>query len=84
MRRFLILSLTICIVCITGAGCRNVGKYADDAYKYIDDAAGKFKGPKRASVPKDCPYCDGGYYWFNGYQYECSHCSGKGFVIERI
>lgn len=84
MRRFLIFLLTVCIVGMTGVGCRNAGKYADDAYKYIDDAAGKFKGPKRASVPKDCTYCDGGYYWYNGYQYECSHCGGDGWVIERL
>lgn len=58
-------------------GCRNASKYSDDIYKVLK--------PKRLprinvkSLPKDCPHCDGGYYWYNGYQYECSFCGGDGW-----
>lgn len=62
--------------------CRNAGKYADDAYKYIDDAFSKYKPkPRRGvSTPKDCPYCEDGYIYVGAYQRECSKCEGRGWL----
>lgn len=61
-------------------------KYADDAYRSVKKSVNKYKPkpPHHLSVPKDCPYCDNGYYWYNGYQYQCAHCEGNGIVLERV
>ena len=44
------LLFTICIVCMACASCINVGKYTDDAYKYIDDAAGTAASGCKAAI----------------------------------
>jgi hypothetical protein len=65
---------------------RGMGKYADDAYRSVKKSIKEYKPrpPKHLSVPKDCPNCENGYYWFNGYKYECGHCKGKGTIFERV
>lgn len=75
---FLLLAVVICV------SCRNVVKYIDDGGKYIGDVIDGKKPIRIKSIVKDCPYCDGGYYWYNGYQYECSHCGGDGWIVDKI
>lgn len=74
--------LFIVIVSFVCTGCRGMVKYVDDMYNGVKRITPK--PPKHLSVPKDCPYCEGGYYWFNGYQYQCSHCKGDGIILEQI
>ena len=96
---FSLLTLLVLVVAVC-AGCQHVGKYADDVAKYADDIvkygddayriADKIKEnrDKNANKPKtrivDCPYCDGGCYWYNGYQFQCTYCGGKGLLVEQL
>ena len=89
-----VLAATVCTSCQHAAKyADDVAKYADDIVKYGDDAyriADKIieNRDKNAKKPKtrivDCPYCDGGYYWYNGYQFQCTYCGGKGLLVEQL
>lgn len=92
------LAAAVCISCQHAAKyADDVVKYADDIVKYGDDiyrGANKIienkKNDKAVNNNKamtrlvDCPYCDGGYYWYNGYQWQCNYCGGKGLLVEQM
>ena len=83
------LKVLICttLCCLLFVSCRHAGQYVDDIKRYTDDVLDgkvKLKPPKHLSIPKDCPYCEEGYYWYNGYKMECNFCDGKGRTMERL
>lgn len=84
MKRFFLLFILVLFVSVICASCRNIGKSVDDGIKYVGDFLDGKKTVRIKSVLKDCPDCNGGYYWYNGYQYECSHCGGDGWIVERL
>lgn len=79
MKDLLKVTMLIIIVSLFCTGCRGL---ADDAQRALKNV--KVKPPKHMSLPKDCPYCDEGYVWYNGRQYECSYCKGNGYIFERV
>lgn len=86
MKKFIKAILLVIVISSVCTGCKGMGKYADDAYRGVKKAVNEYKPkpPRHLSVPKDCPYCENGYYWYNGYQFQCGHCEGKGIVLERV
>jgi DNA-directed RNA polymerase subunit RPC12/RpoP len=100
MKKVFSLCALFVIAVAVCSSCKHVGKYADDVAKYADDIvkygddayriADKIKEnrDKNANKPKtrivDCPYCDVGCYWYNGYQFQCTYCGGKGLLVEQL
>ncbi|MBR4303262.1 MAG: hypothetical protein IKT80_06880 [Bacteroidaceae bacterium] len=82
------MQMFVLLICCLGLfSCRNAGQYVDDLKRYTDDVLDgkvKIKAPKHLSIPKDCPYCEDGYYWYEGYKLECSFCDGKGHAMKRL
>ena len=89
MRRFIKLFSAIAILMVTmctATSCRNALKYADDAWKAIDDKIDdwlRHRHPKPITL-KTCDQCNGNGHIYNIYDgrlYECSKCGGTGKVI---
>lgn len=74
--RVILLVFGVGLMCTS---CKYVSKYVGDIFN-----GRRTVKVRHMSIPKDCPYCDDGYYWRNGYQYECGHCDGKGWRMEKV
>ncbi len=83
---FIVVCLSSTLIGLN-ASCKQASKYADDAWKAVDDKIddayrNRRSGPKKPPRLKRCKECNGSGviydYWG---AYECSRCDGDGTVL---
>lgn len=86
MKKIIVICALVCLA-LSMTGCRNAGKYVDDAARYVDDVLSGRKSVKvkmkRAPQQHTCRVCSGSgrVYDAYGYAYTCSNCDGDGKVL---